>query len=117
MAVFFTMEKRSGPPYGATEWERGTVGGASVAGSWQVAKNLFLGAETRYLRAYDGLSLGTYRGDAVYVGPTLTLVKGAGFLNLAYSGLVGGKEKGSSGGLDLVNFERHQIRLKAGFHF
>ena len=116
-AFNLTHEMEMTKEKGAAAWERGTVVGASVAGSWQVAKNLFLGAETRYLRAYDGLSLGTYRGDAVYVGPTLTLVKGAGFLNLAYSGLVGGKEKGSSGGLDLVNFERHHIRLKAGFHF
>lgn len=102
---------------GATEWERGSVVGVSLAGSWQVVKNVFLGAETRYLRAYDGLSLATYRGDALYVGPTLTLIKGGAFASLAYSGLVGGKEKGSSGGLDLVNFERHQIRLKVGFHF
>ena len=116
-AFNLTHEMEMTKEKGAAAWERGTVVGASVAGSWQVAKNLFLGAETRYLRAYDGLSLGTYRGDAVYVGPTLTLIKGAGFVNLAYSGLVGGKEKGSSGGLDLVNFERHHIRLKAGFHF
>lgn len=103
---------------GAPAWERGSVVGASMAGSWQVAKNIFLGAETRYLRAYDGLNLGAYKGDALYLGPTLALFTDSHrFVNLAYSGLVGGKEKGSSGGLDLVNFERHHIRLKAGFTF
>ena len=103
---------------GASAWERGSVVGASVAGSWQVAKNLFLGAETRYLRAYDGLNLGAFRGDAVYLGPTFSFFTDSHrFVTFAYSGLVGGKQKGSSGGLDLLNFERHQIRLKAGFTF
>jgi hypothetical protein len=103
---------------GAAGWERGSVVGASVAGTFQVATNIFLGAETRYLRAYDGLRLGTYKGDAWYVGPTLSLFTDSHrFVTFAYSGLIGGKEKGSSSRLNLVDFERHQIRLKAGFTF
>ena len=117
-AFNLTHEMEMTKEKGAPAWERGSVVGASMAVSWQVAKNIFLGAETRYLRAYEGLNLGAYKGDAFYVGPTLALFTDSHrFLTFAYSGLVGGKEKRSSGGLDLVNFERHQIRLKAGFTF
>lgn len=117
VAFNLTHEMEAMKETGAAAWERGSVVGAALAGSWQVRDSVFLGAETRYLRAYDGLSLETYKGDAIYVGPTLTLKKGGAFANFAYSGLVGGKEKGAHGGLDLTNFERHQIRIKAGFHF
>jgi hypothetical protein len=98
-------------------WSRGTTVGAALALTHQIAPNIFLGAETRYLRAYDGLSLATYHGDAVYAGPTLTLVKNGAFASLAYNGLLGGHEKGLSNGLDLTHFERHQLRLKVGLHF
>jgi len=117
VALNLTHEIETTKETGAATAERSSVVGASLAGSWQVRNGVFLGAETRYLRAYDGLSLASYRGDAVYIGPTLTLKKGGAFANLAYSGLVGGKEKGAHSGLDLTNFERHQIRIKAGFHF
>lgn len=118
VAFNLTHEMEVTKEKGSAEQERGSVIGVSAAGTFQVANNIFIGAETRYLRAYDRLSLGAYKGDAWYVGPTVALFTDSHlFVNFAYSGLIGGKEKGSSNGLDLANFERHQIRLKAGFTF
>ncbi len=102
---------------GTVAWSRGTNIGLALALTHQIAPNVFLGAETRYLRAYDGLSLATYSGNALYAGPTFTIAKNGAFASLAYNGLIGGHEKGLSNGLDLTHFERHQIRVKIGLHF
>ena len=66
--------------------------GAAIA--LQVMPNVFIGAEARNLRHYDGLGLNGFAGQALYIGPTLT-----------------------SGALDLDNFERHHVKLRIGARF
>lgn len=118
IAFNLTQEMEVVKERGAGAWERGSVVGASLAATYQVLPNIFLGAETRYLRSYDALRLKTYNGDAWYVGPTFSARFAENcWISVAYSGLVGGHAKGSSQKLDLGNFERHQIRLKAGMEF
>jgi hypothetical protein len=118
VAFNLTQELEVVKERGAGAWERGSVIGASLAATYQVLPNIFLGAETRYLRAYDALRLKTYNGDAWYIGPTFSARFAENYwISVAYSGLVGGHAKGSSQKLDLGNFERHQIRLKAGMEF
>lgn len=103
---------------GAEAWERGSRIGAGVAASYQVLPGIFLGAEARYLRAYEGLSMKAYLGDAWYVGPTLSARFAENFwVNIAYNGLVGGHPKGGGVKYDLENFERHQLRVKLGMEF
>ncbi len=103
---------------GAPEIERGVKAGASLALAYQVLPNVFIGAEARYMRAYEGYRLDASLGDAWHVGPMLSArIHEKYWFSLAYSGLVGGREKGAADRLDLANFERHQVRLKFGYEF
>ena len=84
----------------------------------QVVPNVFLGAEARSLRQYDGLGLNSFAGQALYVGPTFYATFGQGyFLSAAWNMQVWGAAAGGSGALDLVNFERHQAKLRVGIAF
>jgi hypothetical protein len=90
--------------------------GAALA--MQVMPNVFIGAEARTLRHYEGLGLNSLAGQALYVGPTLYATFGQGyFLSAAWNVQVWGAVAGSSGALDLVNFERHQAKLRVGVAF
>lgn len=103
---------------GATTWERSSKVGASVAATYQIMPNVFLGAEARYLRAYEGLRMKAYLGDAWYLGPTVSARFAENYwVSIAYNGLVGGQAKGGGLKYDLDNFERHQLRVKFGMEF
>ncbi|HEX8165134.1 MAG TPA: hypothetical protein VF601_05020 [Beijerinckiaceae bacterium] len=131
--------------------ERSANAGVGAALSWRVVDDLFLGAEARYLRAYEGFGLEKLQGQALYAGPTLyARVLSKGWISAAWNVQVAGREAvdragranavaeynegveaavaagdplppfpdlGRRGRLDLRNFERHQIKLKAGFEF
>jgi hypothetical protein len=103
---------------GSEAWERGSRIGASLAATYQIMPKIFLGAEMRYLRGYEGLNLKTYTGDGLYVGPTLYARMGEAFwVSTAWNTLVGGHAKGVSGQPNLDDFERHNLRLKVGMEF
>lgn len=103
---------------GAPAWERASKVGASFAATWQILPNVFVGAEARYLRAYEGLRMKAYLGDAWYLGPTLSARFAENYwVSIAYNGLVGGHPKGGGIKYDLDNFERHQLRVKFGMEF
>src|SRR4051794_27036030 len=92
--------------------------GVSGALAFQAFPNVFLGAEVRYLRAYEGLALQHFRGEAVFVGPTLYAKLSDHFtISAAYSAQVSGHAVGVPGQLDLDNFSRHQARLVVIFEF
>lgn len=131
--------------------EREANAGVGLALAYRVADDLFLGAEARYLRAYEGFALEKFQGQALYVGPTLfARILSKGWISAAWNVQVAGREAvdraeragaiaaynegvatalaagdplpsfpdlGRRGRLDLANFERHQIKLKAGFEF
>src|SRR5919206_544637 len=101
------------------EWERESSFGASGAVSVAVTDKLFLGAELRYLAKYEGSFLNRLEGRALYVGPTLSArILPNAVLQGAYSVQVSGKaEDEPERRLDLVNFERHQARLRLVFEF
>ena len=91
------------------------IGGALAM---QVMPNVFIGAEARSLRQHDGLGLNSFAGQALYIGPTFYATFGQGyFLSAAWNVQVWGAVAGSSGALDLVNFERHQAKLRVGVVF
>ena len=84
----------------------------------RVMPNLFIGAEARSLRQYDGLGLNSFAGQALYIGPTFYATFGpAYFLSAAWNVQVWGAVAGNSGALELVNFERHQAKLRVGVVF
>src|SRR4051794_14009635 len=86
--------------------------------AFQAFPNVFLGAEVRYLRAYEGLALQHFRGEAVFVGPTL-YAKLSEHLAVSAACLaqVSGHTVGVPGRLDLDNFSRHQARLLIIYEF
>jgi len=104
--------------HGSDAWENGSKIGVAVALTQQVVPKTFVGAELRYLRAYEGLALRSWTGDALYVGPTLFLrIAPSVWLAAAWNVQVAGREAGTGSRLDLTNFERHQAQLKVGAEF
>jgi hypothetical protein len=97
---------------------RDSMLGIGAALAMRVMPNVFIGAEARTLRHYEGLGLNSFAGQALYVGPTLYATVGQGyFLSAAWNVQVWGAVAGTSGALDLVNFERHQAKLRVGVVF
>jgi hypothetical protein len=97
---------------------RDSTFGAGAALAMQVMPNVFVGAEARSLRHYEGLGLNSFGGQALYIGPTFYATFGERyFLSAAWNVQVWGAVAGSSGALDLVNFERHQAKLRVGVTF
>jgi hypothetical protein len=99
-------------------WERASTFAVGAALTNRVLPGLYLGGEARYLRAYDGIGLNAFAGEALYVGPTLyALLWPKTNMTLAWNMQVAGHAVGDPGHLDLVNFERHQVRLRFGVDF
>jgi hypothetical protein len=114
-------EPQSGRLRGTGEPVRESTASWSNALSLRVSETTFVGAELRYLRAYGGLFLTRFEGDALYLGPTLhhKISKDA-YISVAYSGQVAGKDRDPefrNRGLNLTHFERHQVRIKVGMEF
>jgi hypothetical protein len=103
---------------GSGETLRESTLGVSAALAMQVMPGVFIGAEARNLRHYDGLGLNGFAGQTLYVGPTLYATFGERyFISAAWNVQVWGAVAGASGALDLDNFERHQVKLRAGVRF
>jgi hypothetical protein len=93
--------------------ERESTIGISAAVAFQAVPNLFVGAEARYQRQYEGLDFKAFEGHALFLGPTLFVkVSDQVSLSAAWNVQVVGKANDGSGHLDLENFEWHQAKLK-----
>ena len=107
-----THLRRSGETF------RDSTLGIGAALAMQVMSNVFIGAEARSLHHYGGLGLNSFAGQSLYIGPTFYATFGQGyFLSAAWNVQVWGAVAGSSGALDLVNFERYQAKLRLGVTF
>jgi len=98
----------------------GHASGLDVTGglSWRLAPDVFVGAEARYARAYEGLGLDRYAGQALFAGPTLYLALGPHlWASVAWHAQIAGGASRHAGHFDLDQFERHQVRLRVGGHF
>jgi len=74
---------------------------------------LYLGGEARYLRTYEGMTPDGLAGQAIYIGPVFYLPVAKGFsISGAWDIQTWGQGAGLSGGLDLINFERNQVKLR-----
>jgi len=84
----------------------------------QLRPGVLLGGEARYFRRYDGIGLEALAGQALFIGPTayFQLSKRAR-LTANWSVQAWGRAAGSNAALDLVNFERHQVKLVFGVNF
>jgi hypothetical protein len=99
-------------------WTNETTLGISAALSFRVVPSVVIGAEAWYLRHYEGLGLGAFTGDAVYVGPNLYVqISPKMFVTAAWNAQVAGHESGTPGAFDLTDFSRHRARLKFAVEF
>lgn len=99
-------------------WSRQSTIGVSGGVMAKLSKRLFAGVEARYLRQYETLDLSMLSGQAVYLGPTvsITLSKST-WMTFGWSMQVAGRANGENGALDLTNFDRQQGRLAFGMSF
>src|SRR5262249_46015914 len=109
------------PDTGATvrKWEHESTFGVSGAIAGAIASYVFLGAEVRHLRKYEGLGLDRKEGQATFVGPTLSVrLSQRALVQAAYSIQVAGQAVDDPDRrLDLVNFEKHNARLRLVYEF
>ena len=90
----------------------------SAALSVQLRSGFLLGAEVRYLSAYDGLGLNSFAGHALFGGPTLYWkISNLYWMSAAWSVQVAGHAANDTNPLDLTNFERQQAVLRFGYNF
>jgi len=91
----------------------------SLAFSSHVLDNVFLGAEMRYQTKYSGLFFSQSLGSAWFAGPTIYVSLGKnGYLGTAWLIQFHGRAaEQPNQSLDLVNYGRHQVRLKFGYGF
>jgi len=92
------------------------IGGGLMAQLWP---GFLAGVESRYLRAYESMGPSNFSGHALFVGPTLYYRPSEHWrITASWSLQVAGRAVDAPGSaLDLVNFSRHQARLRVGYHF
>jgi hypothetical protein len=99
-------------------WQRQSNFGISGALTLQVLPGVFIGAEARYLRSFDGLGLDVLTGQAFFIGPTFyAKFNERIWMSAAWSLQVAGHASSEPGSLDLTNFERRQAVLRFGYNF
>jgi hypothetical protein len=104
--------------FGDSSWQQGSNLGITAAVAYRVASRVTLGAEIQYYRAFDGLGMQTFLGNALYIGPTLHIqFTNKIMLAAAFSTQVSGHAAGEGRSLDLTNFQRNIANLKLEFEF
>jgi hypothetical protein len=100
------------------EWSREVTYGVGVGLMNQTWPGVFVGAEARYLRQYESFGFNRFAGHAVFVGPNIFITAFERWrITATWTIQVSGAAAGDSSTLDLVNFERHQARLRIGYYF
>ena len=99
-------------------WSQDSTAGVAMAVMAQIRSGIFVGAEARYLRVYDGPGFDNLAGQGFFVGPTIYFkLSQRAWLAVAWSAQVAGHATAAVGSLDLVNFERQQARVLFGINF
>lgn len=103
---------------GAGLWDHDSKVGVAAAISGRVHGSLFLGGEVRYLRAYEGLGLDRYAGQALFAGPTMYVKLSSQWaLSGGWNWQIRGQTAAGGGSLDLTHFERQQVKLRVNYSF
>ena len=99
-------------------WSREATFGTAAGLMVQVEPGILIGAEARYLRAYQALALEKFAGQALFLGPTLyARLSQRMWIIAAFSSQIDGRAVNVPGSLDLTNFERHQAKVQFGLEF
>jgi hypothetical protein len=100
------------------EWSHDSALGLSGGVAARAHGQIFLGAEARYVRVYDGLGLDRFSGHALFVGPTFyTKLSETVWMAAAWNIQVAGRANGVPAYLDLENFENHEVAVRIGIAF
>ena len=101
-----------------TAWVPELTVGVSSALAFQVIPNVVIGADLWYLRHYEGAALGSFTGDAVYLGPTFFWKIGPKTLvSASWEAQIAGREIGGPSPLNLTDFSRQRAQLLFEFEF
>jgi hypothetical protein len=104
--------------YATGTWERESGIAVSAALSGRAAERVFLSGEIRYERAYDGLALDRFAGEAWFAGPALYLrIAENAWISALWNAQIAGQAAGDGRSLDLTNFERHLVKMRLGIQF
>jgi hypothetical protein len=99
-------------------WSQESTAGVAMAVMAQVRSGIFVGAEARYLRVYDGSGFDNLAGEGFFIGPTIYFkLSERAWIAAGWSAQVAGHAPATAGALDLVNFERQQARVLFGVNF
>ena len=117
-AVNVSYSPAASRTYANDQWERESALAASAALSIRLTERAFLGGEVRYERAYDGLALNRFAGEAWFAGPALYLrLTDTAWMSALWNAQFAGHAAGDPRSLDLTNFERHLVKLRFGIQF
>ena len=114
--LLFDTDRTRLLPTGGVEQE--PTLGAGTALAVKAMPGIWVGAEARYLRGYEGAAFNVFSGQGLYFGPTLYARIGEKiWLSAAWNVQVWGGAVGVPGALDLVNFDRQQMKFRVGYDF
>jgi hypothetical protein len=103
---------------GDPAWAQQSGVGLTGALTYRITPMVALGGETEYYRAYNGLGLDQYVGEAVYVGPTLYVqFTPKIYMAAAWSSQIAGHSVGDASRLDLTDYQRQRVNFKFGVEF
>ncbi|MDP1751599.1 MAG: hypothetical protein Q8L22_19285 [Reyranella sp.] len=112
-AVNLVWQFQRAQPYATQTIEDASLLGFSTSFSTRIADWLYLGAEARYLRAFDGMALNALAGQAVYVGPNFYLPFAKGMsLSGGWNIQAWGQSTGAAASVDLTNFESQMLKVR-----
>jgi hypothetical protein len=99
-------------------WEHDSAIQVSGALAGRITPGFFLGGELRYVRSYQGLALDSFSGAALFAGPTFySRLVGSAWIAGGWNVQIAGQDPLNGGNLNLVDFERHEFKVRTGFNF
>jgi hypothetical protein len=117
-AVNFTYQPEAARSRATGSWTREAVLGPAAGVMVQIQPGILIGAEARYLRAYQDLAVEKFAGRALFAGPTLfARLSQRVWVIAAWSPQIAGRAAHVPGSLDLTNFERHQAKVQFGIEY
>jgi hypothetical protein len=117
-ALNLIYEPEVAKPADTGMWERSSSVGVGAGLTYRITPTFAMGVAAEYDRAYDGLTLQTFDGHALFVGPTLQInFSRKVLLAAAFMAQVAGHAVDDPRPLDLTNFEKYRANLKLEFEF
>jgi hypothetical protein len=117
--LLYEPEATHDPDRVGAGWEQESKAGISGSLAYRLLPQMTIGAEVWYLRHYEGTWLNSFTGDAVYIGPTLSVqVARKVHLSAAWNTQVTGRDADNPDAkFNFSEFSRHRAKLKLAVEF